>query len=386
MRGTQHNIKVGDTLSVYRKDEFIGKVHPAVNFISVFFQAVFILINQAAAEENPQASQTTTQKVSDSTRIKRLEAIDVALKQNQGAQVFLEPSPAPVTNKALKNETLGQAAQTKVSLLGIPKPKKNTLGSILQFMGLAIISVLLGIFFRYKVAARTKNMAQEIRGLKSQLGKKDNLLEQVEIIRKTIEITAIEKEKEYAQLKLELEEKSRLFEQEASLRSEEEKALQELEREHAQLKETSESLKDVLIKRGIASQLTLPQGKGELWILGKSQERRSSPRLSLSKDFHNTVILKIELSGSLKQIKSFAEDISLGGLCFKTKSELDEKNPLYLRLFFYGGKVSNFRTQAMIAGRRAQDSKNYYNVAFGGLSEKVESELRHYVETNVTRG
>ena len=145
---------------------------------------------------------------------------------------------------------------------------------------------------------------------------KDKLLEQVEIIRKTIEKTAIEKEKECAQLKLELQEKSRLFCRGRGYTRRKKKDLQELERECGRLKETNESLEDVLVKRGMARQLTLSENKGEFWILGKSPERRNLPRLSLTKDFYNTVILKIELPNTLKQIKSFAKDISLGGALF----------------------------------------------------------------------
>lgn len=210
-----------------------------------------------------------------------------------------------------------------------------------------------------------KNAAtQEITKLKSELEEKNRFLEQEEIIRKTVEDTSLAREKEFGQLKLELQEKSRLFEH---------------------LKETSESLKDVLVKRGIARELTLPEEKGEFWIFGKSPEKRNLPRLALTKDFHNTVILKIELPGSLKQIKSFAENIGSEGLCFETKNELDEKNPLNLRLFFYGGKVPNFKTQGWVVWKKTQDLKNCYGITFEGLSEKVKSELQHYIESNIPR-
>ncbi|MBU0709338.1 MAG: PilZ domain-containing protein, partial [Candidatus Omnitrophica bacterium] len=230
------------------------------------------------------------------------------------------------------------------------------------------------------------NLTERMGELKLQLEKKEALLEQVEIIRKTIEKTAIQKEKEYAQFKLKLQEKSKLFEQEAAIRSEKEKALSEKEKEYEHLKETSESLKDVLVKRGIARELTLPEEKGELWILGKSPERRNSPRLALTKDFHNTVILKIELPGPLRNIKSFAENISSSGLCFQTQKELNDDQPINLRLFFYGGKVPNFKTQGWIVWKRPQDSKIYYGITFEGLSEKVKSELQHYIEVNIPRG
>ena len=65
---------------------------------------------------------------------------------------------------------------------------------------------------------------------------------------------------------------------------------------------------------------------------------------------------------------------------------MDEKNPLNLRLFFYGGKVPNFKTQSWIVWKRTYDSKNYYGIIFEGLSEKVKSELERYIESNLPRG
>jgi len=317
-----------------------------------------------------------------SDMIIRLEAMDATLKQTQESQ----PSAMVLgdiqeTNRTVKHVASTKADQSKVVLVEPIKVRKKWLGIILWFAGLVSISGLGFKLWRKYAVVRIRNLTERIKELKLQLEKKDALFEQVEIIRKTIEKTAIEKEEVYEQLKLELQEKSKLFEQEATIRSEKEKTLQELEREHTQLKETSESLKDVLIKRGIAHQLTLPESKGELWILGKSPERRNAPRLALTKDFHNTVILKIELPNTLKQIKSFAENISSDGICFETKSELDEKNPLNLKLFFYGGKIPNFRTRGWIVRRRSYDSKNYYGIVFEGLSEKVKSELQHYIET-----
>ena len=92
-----------------------------------------------------------------------------------------------------------------------------------------------------------------------------------------------------------------------------------------------------------------------------------------------------ELPGIAKQIKSFAENISSGGLCFETAKELDDREAIGLRLFFYGGKVPNFRTQGWIAWEKTQDSKNYYGLTFDGLSEKVKSELEHYIESNIPK-
>ncbi|MFH1678295.1 MAG: PilZ domain-containing protein [Candidatus Omnitrophota bacterium] len=318
--------------------------------------------------------------------IKKLKAMEAALNQPQATQGPSEIFDSKVTNKTLKHVALGQTEQGSAILVESVNVRKNAMGITLWFIGLVSILGLGFAFLRKYVVIRTRNLTERIRELNLQLEKKDAFLEQVEIIRKTIEKTAIEKEEVYKQLKLELREKSRLFEQEAAIRRKKENALQELEKECGQLKETNEALKDILVKRGIARQLTIPEEKGEFWIHGKSPERRNLPRVALTKDFHNTVILKIELTDSLKQIKSFAENISLDGLCFETKSELDEKNPLNLRLFFYGGKVPNFRTQGWIVWERRCDSKNYYGITFEGLSEKVKSGLQHYIETNISRG
>ncbi|MDP3786048.1 MAG: PilZ domain-containing protein, partial [Candidatus Omnitrophota bacterium] len=253
----------------------------------------------------------------------------------------------------------------------------------LWLIGLVSISGLGFALWRKYVVVRTKNLTERIRKIKLELEGKDKLLEQVEIIRKTIEKTAIAKEGEYEQLKLELQEKNTLFTQEEAMRKEKEKTLLELEKQYEQLSKTSESLKDVLIKRGIAKELTLPEEKGELWILGKSQDRRNSPRLSLTKDFHNTVILKIESQSTSGLIKSFAENINSGGLCFKTSKELDDRHPINLRLFFYGGKVPNFKTQGWVAWKRTAESMNYYGVSFDWQEDKDKLELNRYIESKI---
>lgn len=324
--------------------------------------------------------------------IKRLEAMDTALKQTQGVQGPLELRPlgpsanlVTVTNKISRHTESVQTGQGENILTEPVKVRKNKMGIIFWLAGLVLIPGLGFLIWRKYAIVKTKNLSERIKELKLQLEEKDKLLEQVGIIRKTIEKTAIEKGKEHEQLKLELDEKSRLFEQEATIRSEKEKALQELEKERAHLKETSESLKDVLVKRGIARELTLPEEKGELWILGKSPEKRNLPRLTLTRDFHNTVILKIELPDKSGHIKSFAENISSGGLYLETSRELDDKHPINLRLFFYGGKVPNFKTQGWIVWKKMQDSKNYYGLAFESLSEKVKSELGRYIESNIPK-
>lgn len=315
--------------------------------------------------------------------IRRLKAMDNALKQTQAP---LEVSDAQLTNRSLRDEAGEQIEQGRVIPAESAKARKNMMGIILSLARLVLVLILGFLFWlRYKTN-KSKSLTERIRKLKLQLQEKDKRLEQEEIIRKTVEKTAVEKEKEYEQLQLQLQEKNKLFQQEKTMRKEKEKALQELEKEYGQLKETGETFKDVLIKRGIAKELTSPEGKQELWILGKSEDRRILPRLTLTKDFHNTVILKVELPGISKPIKSFAENISTGGLCFESSQELDDNQFINLRLFFYGGKVPNFKTQGWIVWKKTQDAKNYYGITFEGLSEKVKSELQHYIETNIPGG
>jgi hypothetical protein len=314
--------------------------------------------------------------------IRRLKAMDTALKQTQAP---LEGLDVQLTEKLLKDEAGEQIEHGRVIPAESVKARKNMMGIIFSLVRLVLVLILGFLFWlRYK-ANKSKNLIEKIRELKLQLQEKDKRLEQEEIIRKTVEKTALEKEKEYEQLQIQLQEKNKLIKREEVIRKEKEKVLQELEKKCEQLKESGETFKDVLIKRGIAKELTSPEGKQELWILGKSPERRDSPRLSLSKDFHNTVILKIELPGTSQQIKSFAENISSGGLCFQAQKELDNNQPINLRLFFYGGEVPNFKTQGWIIWKKTQDAKNYYGITFEGLSEKVKSELQHYIEANIPK-
>ena len=305
-----------------------------------------------------------------SNTIKRSEAIDTAVMQVAKNRPSLENAETKATQgKIVSPEPL--------KAKGV---KKNI---ILWFIGLVSISGLGFALWRKYVVVRTKNLTERIRKIKLELEGKDKLLKQVEIIRKTIEKTAIAKEGEYEQLKLELQEKNTLFTQEEAMRKEKEKTLLELEKQYERISKTSESLKDVLIKRGIAKELTLPGEKGELWILGKSQDRRNSPRLFLTKDFHNTVILKIGSQSAPGLIKSFAENISSGGLCFKTSKELDDRRPVSLKLFFYGSKVPNFKTQGWIAWKRTAESTSYYGVSFDWQEDKDKLELNRHIESKI---
>ena len=306
-----------------------------------------ILLDIQAPLESPGFSVGAKEKTLGGTEssnvIKRLEAMDTALKKTQAAtQISLGPFSQP-SRETLKNVVLAKPKQEKIVFAEPVKAKKNVLGILFWFIGLASVSGLGYLIWHKYVVARTRDMPERIEELRLQLEKKEKLLEQVEFIRKTVEETAIKKEKEYAQLK------------------------------------------DVLVKRGIAKELTSPCGKEELWIPGNSPEKRNSPRLTLTKDFHNTVILKIELPGALHPIKSFAENISSGGICFQTQSAFNDNQPLNSRLFFYGGRVPIMKVQGRIVWKKIIESSNYYGLCFDWIGEKEKLEINTYIESKRRR-
>jgi len=322
-------------------------------------------------------------EVESNNAIKRLEAMDTALKQVIENQLTFEKFASEGTPKMPKIISKGQPEVVKYISTEPLKPKQSMI-ILVWLAGLLPISGLGFWLWRRHSSNKSRDIGditERILELKLQLQAKDKLLEQEDIIRKTIEKTAIEKEKEFAQLQSELQEKNSRLKQEEIARQEKEGALQEKNKECEQLRDTYESLKEVLVRKGLAKELTSPEEKDKLWILGETPDRRISLRLALAKDFHNTVILKIELLGSLKQIKSFAENISSGGLCFDTKSELDEKNPLNLRLFFYGGRVPIMKVQGRIVWKKIIESSNYYGLCFDWLGEKEKLEINSYIES-----
>ena len=294
----------------------------------------------------------------NSNNIRRLETMDAVLKQ---AKEIKSPFIVPIA------ETSQPGA--------ISKPQRQRIQISMQqgvfwFLGLILtLGFLAWTWYKYNIN-KSKSLLEEIKGLQAAMQKKDAVLWREETLREVVEKASLEKEKQYNKLQIRLQEK--------------EKVLLETGEECRQFKDSYESLKDILVKKGVAKELSSSKDKGGLWINGKSPEQRISPRLPLDKDFHNTVIIKIEPLGASQKIKSFAENISSGGLCFKTKSELDEKNPLNLRLFFYGGRVPNIKTHVQIAWKKTIGSKSYYGASFKDLSEKIKSELESYIESSLT--
>ncbi len=235
---------------------------------------------------------------------------------------------------------------------------------------------------RYKLSLDKKDLAvQEIATLQTQLQEQNRLLEVEQTIRKAVEDTSLQREKEFNQLKSEFRKEKELLEQEHRVRKAVEEDLSKKEKEFQETKGSLESLKEVLVEKGVAKKLSTPGREDELWILGKSPERRQIPRLDLSKDYNQTIILRVESDGQSKNVKSFANNIGLEGLCFETRHEFKEKERIKLRLFFFGDRVPMMRIQAKVIWVKMDSPVNRYGIFFTGLEEKDKTELSRYIES-----
>lgn len=328
---------------------------------------------------------------------KRLEAMGAALKQ-VGGGVSIE---APHETPKLTTEE-GKKSGAKISL----SKRKTALPLVFWLIGItSILSIgFLGWLFqrRYKLSLDKKDLAvQEIAKLKAQLQQQNKLLEVEQTIRKTIEDTSLQMEKEFNQLKAEFQKEKQLLEQEQEGRKAVEEGLFQKEKEFQDVKGSLKSLKEVLVEKGAAKKLSTPGREEELWILGKSPEGRQIPRLDLSKDYHQTIILRVESDGQsnpstslgialqqsrrAKNIKSFANNIGLGGLCFETRHEFKEKEKIKLRLFFFGDRVPMLRIPAEVIWAKMDPPVNRYGISFTGLEEKDKTELRRYMESKFVK-
>ncbi len=329
---------------------------------------------------------------------KRLEAMGAALKQVGAGEASIEASHE--TPKLTTNEVKKSGAKTS------PPKRKTAHPFIFWLIGItSILSIgLSGWLFRrrYRLSLDKKDLpVQEIARLKTQLQERNQLLEHEEIIRKIIENTSLEREKEFGHLKTELQEEKQVLEQEQEARKIAEEGLLQKEKEIVEVKGSLESLKEVLVENGLARKLSTPGREDELWILGKSPERRQIPRLNLSKDYNQTVLLRVESDGqsnpstapgiALKQslkpksIKSFANNIGLEGLCFETRHEFKEKERIKLRLFFFGDRVPMMRIQAKVIRVKTGSPVNRHGISFTGLEEKDKTELSRYIESKFVK-
>lgn len=317
--------------------------------------------------------------------IKRLEVMEAALAETAESK---PPAETPETEPGEENPPkINDAEETTppTTVLPTEEPVKRRAipGAIFWITGLALISGS-GLFLWYKSSRyKTKNIKKKIEDLKAELEKKDKHLQHEETIRKAVEKASIEKEKEHKQLQSRLKEKDKLIKEEEILRKKVEKAGLEKKEEYEKLKSSYESLKDMLVERGLAKKAISAEGKETLWIPGKSEERRRLPRLTLTRDYNKTIILRVESLGKSELIKAFADNICSEGLCFESKKEFEEKEPIMLRLFFYGDRIPTMKIQAHIVWKRTIGPINYYGVLFDLLDEKDKLELNRYIESKL---
>jgi hypothetical protein len=355
-----------------------------------------IILDIRASLTAPLGSEGKEVFVKDESReqiVKRLET-----KQNQENQPFsMVLGDIQETNRTLKHVASTKAeaglftgATVSGFVLEEPiKVRKKWLSIILWFAGLAFISglglLLFWLFWRrYKLILDKDLAACEIAKLKTRLQGRDQLFEHEQIIRKTVESTFLQREKEFDQLKTELQKEQQLLEQEQKARKIAEEGLSQKEKEVVEVKGSLESLKEVLVEKGIAKKFTTAEKEGELWITGKTAERRELPRLDLSKDYNRTIILRIESADKSKSIKSFANNIGLEGLCFETRHEFDEKEKISVRLFFFGDKVPMMRMQAKVVWSKIDTLVNRYGISFTSQEEKDKTNLSRYIEAKMT--
>lgn len=279
--------------------------------------------------------------------IKRLEAMDATLMGVTESPAAIEIPKVKESEESLKeiNKTEEEIALPKNRALPPPdntRERKTAAGMVFSLVGLTLISG--AGFFTWR--RRRSYTNKKLEKLKAELQEKDKRLEQEEILRKAIERASLQKEKEYGQLR-----------------------------------NSFESLRDPLMK--MEKELSPARKKGASCAPEKPQERRSFPRLSLTRDFNKTVIIRIESPNMPKVVKSFANNISSGGLCFETKEGFKVKNPINLRLFFYGGRAPMIKIRAKTTWKKIVGEINHYGVSFSSLDEKDKSELNSYIESKM---
>lgn len=311
-----------------------------------------------------------------------------------GKEVFAKNETKDIMIKRLERM---DAALAKVSeshppleapkiIAGFPKSRRKSMVSVV-FWSIGLISglgfLLWLLWRRYRLIIDKNVVTQEIAKLKSELQEKNKLLEHKQIIYKAIEDASRAREKEFEQLQLELQKEAKLLEQEEKAHKTVEEELARKGKEYEQLKDSFNSLKDVLLEKGLVKELTSPEEKGMLWIIGKSPERRCFSRLDLSRDYNRTIILRIESQDKSKSVKSFANNIGMGGLCFETRSEFGGKEIINLRLFFFGDKVPMMKIKAKVIWEKTVPPVNYCGISFISLEEKDKTELNHYIESKI---
>lgn len=291
--------------------------------------------------------------------IKRLEAMDTTLMGVTESPAAIETPGAKAEedlgdiNKSrtltkVRDKAEEEAVSPKAEVIpptGPTRKRKTMAGMVFSLAGLTLIS---GTGF-LAWCRRRSHANEKLEKLKLELQEKDKRLEQEEILRKAIEKASLQKEKEYGQLR-----------------------------------NSFESLKGPLMK--MRKELSPAKKKITPLVPEKSQEgqeRRILSRLPLTKDFSRTIIIRIESPNAPQAIRSFAKDISSRGLCFETKTGLKIKEPINLRLFFYGDRVPMMKIRARIIWKKAAGDINQYGAFFGLLEEKDRLELNRYIESKM---
>jgi len=154
-----------------------------------------------------------------------------------------------------------------------------------------------------------------------------------------------------------------------------------------ELKELFKSVKEVLVRKGLLNGevLAKQKQKEESLIPREPKEKRRFSRLNLTRDFNRTIILKIEYPERSENIKSFANNISLGGVSLETKKELRESDKINLRLFFYGDRIPMMKIQAHVIWKKKVETTNQYGASFDLMEEKDKEVLNRYIEESIRK-
>ncbi|GEM_PF-1756289 len=380
------DVKALKTLNFELSENVPYKIWQEDNTIFIAFPMSSLKMGKEGMEE---------QKATE-PNIQRLEVMDNALAQiswnQQSTQRNEQPSNMPLSTKILKEpvvesdlipsiqEVRGKKQAEKKG--SFPREGKRLIGIVMGWVGMTFF---LGAGF-WGIRRQRKNFEKKINKLTSELDKQGILLRQEEMIRKAIEETSLVKEKEFEQLKssfavlkLQSHQKDEILRQKEDLFKETNQALLQKQKDYEQLKDSFDDLQELLVKKEDEEKASSMKGKEEPQIAGKSSERRAGHRLFLTKDFHKTIILRIKSSGQSQSIKSFADNISGGGLSFEAKSEFKESDRMNLKLFFYGDRVPIIKIQGRILWKRTEGSNYRYGVCFESVKDADKSELNRYL-------
>ncbi len=261
--------------------------------------------------------------------VKRLQLMDETLAQIREAQAPSKIFQLEAKDQA-KEEFNNPGGEIILQQSEVMPAKAKSFIAAAAFwpMGL-ILACGLGFLLLYRYKSVTE---KEIAKLKADLQKKEKALKHEEIIRKTIETTSLQIENENQQLKKKLHESAE-----------------------------------------------------EPQIFQQLKEKRQSSRLDLCRDYTRTVILRIKLQDKDRDIKAFADNISIGGLCFQARKEFKKEERISLRLFFFGHRVPMIKTQVHIVWQKTMPPINYYGVSFDRLNKKDEIELSRYIESKIVK-